>query len=120
MIIAVIVGSAVLGIAPLFYSYVADYRFERSLSALGQNPSISDTEAKEYIAHVRGADNIPQDETPTAVRVTDASPLASFGDVRRGDVILLYRTAGLAVVYDPISQRLINAVSVNIRSQDGR
>ena len=118
IILIAVICAIVLIIAPIFYTYFIDYRAIKSFETSAKNPTITGKEASSIIAKVGTAEKIPKDEIPTVVRITDVSLLSAFGQIRKGDYILLYHQSGLAVVFDEITNRIISAVPVNIKNQN--
>ncbi|MBI4225660.1 hypothetical protein HY612_00945 [Candidatus Roizmanbacteria bacterium] len=55
---------------------------------------------------------LPTDEQPTIVRIKDAEKAKEqsfFKKAKDGDIILLYKKAKLAVLYDPIKKEIIES-----------
>lgn len=120
IILSVVVCVALLSIVPLFYVYFLDRRSINALKTSTINPTVTGKDATRIIAKVSGAEKIPKNETPTVVLVTDTSLLLPFGQVMPRDYILLYHQSNLAVVFDEITNRIINAVPVNIKNTNAK
>ena len=119
--IIIILSVVILTIVPIFYAYYLERSATIALQASAvANPTIVGNDAARIIAKVAHAEKIPKDETPTVVLITDTSLLSPFGQVRPGDYILLYHQSDLAVVFDEITNRIINAVPVNIKNPNAK
>lgn len=118
---SVIIWTVVLAIVPIFYAYYLERNASIALQASAvANPTVTGDNASRIIAKVARAEKIPKDEMPTVVLVTDTTLLKPFGQVRPGDYILLYHQSDLAVVFDEVTNRIINAVSVNIKNPNAK
>ena len=107
-------AAVVLLALPLGYSYWQWRTEDRLLLQLASNPTLGLPESLALIDRVKKFDEVPKDETPTTVRVTDPSVLSSLGWVRRGDIVFLYPRAGRAVVFDSTVGRLMTIVPVHL------
>ncbi len=116
----VVVALTVLISAALSYSYFLARQAEASLKSDVPNPAISGASAQKIVDMVSDFKEVPKNETPTVVLVTDISLLTPFGPARPGDAILLYHQSNLAVLFDPISRRIINIVPVNISTSHAK
>ncbi|MEK9175649.1 MAG: hypothetical protein AAB795_03620 [Patescibacteria group bacterium] len=116
----IIICVAILTIAPIFYAYFLEQRAINTLKTSTINSAITGDIASRIIKEVARAEKIPKNETPTVVLVTDPTTLTPFGQIMPGDYILLYHQSNLAVVYDEISERIINAVPVNIKNPNAK
>ncbi len=105
-----------VSIVPISYSYFLENRTSKSFEVSPKNPLVTGSTASRIIARVAQAEKIPKDEIPTVILITDISALSSFGSVKRGDYVLLYHKAGLGVVFDEVTDQIINAVPVNIKN----
>ncbi len=60
---------------------------------------------------------LPSDESPTLATVTDAEKLktqAFFTNTKNGDKVLIYTKNKLAILYDPIGNKIVAVGTVNL------
>ncbi len=65
---------------------------------------------KPLLQRVSDLTNLPQGEEPEYVRITDINKAKNqpfLVGAKNGDIILLYKKAKLAVLYDPVANRII-------------
>ncbi len=77
-------------------------------------------EAKDLVARVSKLMELPSGEEPTVARITDPTKLASqafFAKAKKGDQVIIYTNAKLAILYDPEVNRILNVAPVNIGAQ---
>lgn len=121
LMITIVICVVLLTIVPIYFTYFLEQRSLAILQASSTaNPTVTGKKAAHIIERVARAEKIPKDEIPTVVVVTDISTLSPFGQIRLGDYILLYHRASLAAVFDEITDRIINAVPVNIKNPNAK
>jgi hypothetical protein len=62
---------------------------------------------------------LPSNESPTVATVVDPSLLSSqpfFANAKKGDVVLIYTSAKMAVLYDPTMNKIVNVAPITIGS----
>lgn len=60
---------------------------------------------------------LPEDETPTLATVTDVDKLktqAFFAKAKNGDKVLIYTENRLAILYDPVGNKIVAVGTVNL------
>ncbi|MEI9966376.1 MAG: hypothetical protein WDN67_01825 [Candidatus Moraniibacteriota bacterium] len=64
---------------------------------------------------------LPEGEEPTLATVKDREKLAEepfFQKAENGDQVLIYREAGVAILYRPSLQKVVNVVSIKLPAED--
>jgi len=109
--ILVIVTLLALGAAIFFF---LKYR------QVQQDPSVAtQVEAKKIGAKVAALLEVPQDETPSVATVTDKSKLNDqqfFAKSENGDKVVVYYSAGIAVLYRPSIDKIISVSPINVNT----
>ena len=78
---------------------------------------VAKAEAKQLSASVSKFMDLPTGEEPTVARVTDATKISAqpfFAKAKNGDQVLIYTEAKLAILFDPVANRIKNVAPVNI------
>lgn len=100
----------------LLLAWVA-FHFFMKYQELKTNPNaVRQEEAVALAAEVGEIMVLPQDEVPTIATVSDPSLLAGqpfFKDAKKGDKVLIYSQAGKAVLYDPVSKKIIGVAPIS-------
>lgn len=95
----------------------AAFYFFTKYRELKQNPNaVNQEEARALAAEVGEIMVLPQDEIPTIATVSDPALLADqpfFQDAKKGDKVLIYSQAGKAVLYDPVSKKIIGVAPIS-------
>ena len=63
---------------------------------------------------------LPPGEQPTVATVSDLSPLKDqlfFKNAKVGDMVLMFPKARRAILYDPISDRIIEVAPITVDAQ---
>lgn len=100
---------AVLGSSAGIYYY---YQY-RSLVERTNNPSIA---VSEVLTKVGKLIDLPQDETPTVATITNPDAIRSqafFAKAKKGDKVILYKNARLAILFDEEANKIVNFGSIN-------
>ena len=104
---------AVLLLSPSFYFYNQNRKLQRFLS----DPSlISKAEADKIIAEVGRLMTLPEGEYPTVATVADLEQLKDkpfFNKAKQGDKVLIYPNAKKAILYDPVTNKIIDVAPIN-------
>jgi len=108
-----IIVLVVLLLSPSFYFYNQNRKLQRFLS----DPSlISKAEADKIIAEVGRLMTLPEGEYPTVATVADLEQLKDkpfFNKAKQGDKVLIYPNAKKAILYDPVTDKIIDITPVN-------
>lgn len=100
---------ASLGVAAYFYSQVNTLKTDPQKAAR--------EEAKTLVERVGKLIVLPEGEEPTIATVTDPELLKDqpfFAKAKKGDKVLIYATAGKAILYDPAENKIVEVAPVNI------
>lgn len=112
-----IVFAFVLAFAPSYYFYTEKQKAQKML----QNPAAAtNEETQKLIAKVGKLIELPTDEEPTVATVSDPEKLKDqpfFAKAKNGDKLLIYNNAKKAILYDPVSNKIIEVAPVNIGTQ---
>ena len=98
---------------------VASYYYLQFSRVSGDPAKISEREAQALIAKVSQLIVLPADETPTVATVTDPDKLKSqpfFANAKAGDKVLIYTAAGKAILYDPVSNKIVEVAPVDLNT----
>ncbi|OGY88929.1 MAG: hypothetical protein A2677_02050 [Candidatus Komeilibacteria bacterium RIFCSPHIGHO2_01_FULL_52_14] len=94
------------------------FSYKSQLQALKANPQkAAQEETRELIARVGKLIVLPSDEEPTIATVADPEKLKDqpfFAKAKAGDRVLIYTNARKAILYDPVSNKIIEVAPVNI------
>jgi len=102
--------AVLLGAAPLLSTYWQDRQDATPLASSTSNPPLLGRKAKAIADAAAQYPYIPQRETPQVFLVTQPGSLPAFGIARRGDAVLVYPEANLAVLYDQQTENIINVI----------
>lgn len=96
----------------------AAYYFYSQLNQVKQDPQkAAQEETKELVAKVSKLIVLPEGEEPTVATVTDPEKLKDqpfFANAKVGDKVLIYSNAKKAVLYDPVSNRIVEVAPITI------
>ena len=108
----------IIAIIGLFGSYY----FYKKYTTLKANPNIEVAKETERLILVLGKlIELPKEETPTIVTVSDKDKLkdqAFFTEAENGDILFVYTTAMKAILYRPSSNKIINLAPININQTE--
>lgn len=117
-IILALVG---LGAGGYFYW---QYQQIKSQEILSQDPQkAADLEKKKLIAEIGKLIELPLGEEPTVATVTDIEKLKDqpfFQKSKNGDKVLIYTNSKKAILFDPISHKVIDVAPINIGSDSAK
>jgi hypothetical protein len=95
---------------------VAGYFYENSISY--KNPTLAaQTEAESLAKEVGKLIILPSDEVPTIATVSDPTALSNqafFTNAKKGDKVLIYTSAKIAILYDPVVKKIVTVAPVNL------
>lgn len=115
IVVGLLVGAA--GGAGYFYRAYKKTLSEKDslLSQLsGKAPEVPEVES--VVASVSKLIDLPQGETPTLATVSDKSKLESqtfFKRAENGDKVLIYTTAGKAILFRPSTGKVVDMTAIN-------
>lgn len=112
---AVVVGVLIVGGGGYFY-----YQAQQT----NLNPQdATEEQNRKTIEEIGKIMDLPQGEQPTVATVTDINALSNqpfFAKAKNGDRVLIYPTAGKAILYDPGAKRIINVSPISIGTQSAQ
>lgn len=117
MVIAFFSVFLLVSIGSSVYFY-RNWQVEKSKSANSSDTAAK--EARDLIAKVGKLMELPTGEEPTVARITDPTKLANqpfFAKAKKGDQVIIYANAKLAILYDPEINKILNVAPVNIGGQ---
>jgi hypothetical protein len=103
------------------YSDRSDLR--QQVDALKANPQVAvQKQTQDLISKVGKLYNLPNGETPTIANVTDAAAAkkqsAFFNNAQKGDKVLMYVKAGVAILYRPSTNKIILVAPLTFTNSD--
>jgi len=108
LIVIILLVAILAGIGGYFYENNVSYK----------NPALAAQTEAENLANIVGKLIIlPTDEVPTIATVSDPSQLANqpfFAKAKKGDKVLIYTSAKIAILYDPMVKKIVNVAPVNL------
>lgn len=111
----IILGGSIFGIIR--------YRaLQAELNQLRENPNlIADQELEQVVGQVGALIDLPTDEKPTLMTVTDADKIRSqtfFARSENGDKLLIYPTARKAILFRPSTNRIIDVATIDLSGEE--
>lgn len=92
--------------------------FYTQYSNLKQNPAAeAQEEVAKLVAQISKLMVLPDGEQPTVATVTDIDKLKDqpfFANAKNGNKVLIYTGAKKAILFDPITQKIIEVAPINI------
>lgn len=104
-----------LALAPSIYFYAKWRQSERTSADPTQ---AAKDRASQVLAKISKFMELP-DEEPTLATVSDVTKLVNqpfFAKAKNGDQVIIFQGARLAILYDPLANKIINVAPVNIGS----
>lgn len=96
----------------------AAYYFYRELAAAKQSSAeVGKKEVEQLVAQVGKLMILPEGEEPTVATVSDPERLKDqpfFLKAKQGDKVLIYTKSGRAILYDPVSKRIVDVAPIKI------
>ena len=114
---AIVLVLLVFGTAWFFY-----YQNQKK-DTVNPNAKTTQDEVKKIVAEVSKLVDLPQGETPTVATVTDITKLKDqpfFQKAKNGDKVLIYTQAKKAILYDPVSKKVLDIAPVNLGSSSAQ
>lgn len=114
IVIAVIVVLAITGAGGYFF-----LQYQKTQQLLRNPGQPAASEIPQLVAKVSKHYDLPESEQPTLATVSDVTKLASqpfFAKAHNDDKVLIYSKAGLAILYRPSLDKIINVGPVNLQS----
>jgi hypothetical protein len=101
-----------ISIAPAYFFFK---RYEETQQLLSNPTLAARQETEDMIAKVKEYVDLPEDEEPSIVTVSDRDKLKGhpfFSKAKNGDKVLIYSKARKAVLYDPTEQKIVNVALI--------
>lgn len=111
-IITVLVVVGASGSSIYFY-----IQYRNAKSVLGNSTKSTFNESAELIKKVDKLIKLPDGENPTIATVSDVTKLKNqpfFANAKNGDKVLIFTKSKKAILYDPVSNRILESQAVNI------
>lgn len=122
-----IIASMFLLIGALVVYLVNDRRkLEQEIKSLSSQQVKQDNsrdEAAKLAAEVGKVIELPSDEVPTVATVVDVNKVKEqpfFANAQNGDKVLLYAKSSKAVLYRPLTSKVIEVAPINLGSNQSR
>lgn len=109
LIIGAIIGLGGLGTAYYYYQQLTEFRLNPQKAAQEETQTLVERVSKLLV--------LPADEQPTVATVVDPDRLKSqpfFANAKRGDKVLIYTNARKAILYNPVTAKIIEVAPINI------
>lgn len=94
------------------------YYFYREYASLKKEPNkAAEEEVKELVTAIGKLIVLPLGETPTIATVSDPEKLQDqsfFAKAKVGDKVLIYTNTKKAILYDPVENKIVEVVPINI------
>jgi hypothetical protein len=100
-------------------SYYFYQKYQTSQKLLNDPTAAQAAEVKSVTAEVGKLMDLPTGETPSVATVLDKTQVTSqafFAKAENGDKVLVYSKAGIAILYRPSTNRIINVAPVNLNT----
>lgn len=115
---------AVVFAATTYYFYTQTVRLTAQLTEVRQSPGkFARAETEELVLRVGSLIELPAGEIPTVATVADPEklrPQAFFAQAKVGDRVLIYTNARRAILYDPVSHKILEVAPVSFEPPGGR
>ncbi len=95
----------------------AVYSYTQLAELKGDPRRIAQQEIEELVNRVGKLIVLPENEQPTVATVSDAESLREqpfFAQAKNGDKVLIYTNARKAILYDPLSNKIVEVAPLNI------
>lgn len=96
------------------------YYFYQKYNTLKANPNLEvQKETQTFVTAVGKLMELPKDETPTIATISDKEKLKDqpfFKAVENGDILLAYTKAQKAILYRPITNKIIEVAPINLNA----
>lgn len=104
---------ALLGIAASVFFFT---KYQNANKLLTNTGAVSADEAKKITDKISKFYSLPSDETPNVATVLDVTKLTDqpfFAKASNDDKVLIYQKAGIAILYRPSENKIINIAPVS-------
>ncbi|MBI2018948.1 LytR C-terminal domain-containing protein [Candidatus Daviesbacteria bacterium] len=111
-----LVGLVILGGGFLLYQ-------NQKSQVLDDSQTISYQDVKKLVEEVSKLIDLPEDETPAVTTITDVAKMQDrpfFQRAKNGDKVLIYTNVAKAILYDPITKKVIDVASLNIGTSSAK
>lgn len=96
------------------------YFYKKASRANPNGDELTQAEVQSLVAEVSKIALVPTGETPVVATVSDPEQLKNqpfFVDAKKGYKVLIYTSEKKAVLYDPVSKKIVNMAPLNMDSQ---
>ncbi len=119
--LVLIVVVAIVGLVTAGYYYLQFYKSQNELKFLKDNPQIvqisEQDAAKQIISEVGKLMQLPENEQAIVATINDKDKFSSqpfFTQAKNGDKILIYPKTNKAILYDPITKKVLDVSTINL------
>jgi hypothetical protein len=112
VIIVILVVIAAVGSSIYFYT-----KYQNAKNVLGNSTKVQVEESTSLINKIGKLIELPKDENPRIATVSDITKLKGdsfFKNAKNGDKILIYVKAKKAILYDPVSNKIVNVQAITL------
>jgi len=112
---SVLTAIVIVGIGLYYFQ-----QYQKNQALLTNPTAVAQKEQQAIVAKVGQLMELPSDEQPTVATVSDITKLSSqqfFQNAKNGDKVLIYPKAKEAILYDPVSNKIVRVGPVNIGGQ---
>ena len=117
LVIWILVFALVVTVGTTLYYYNAYSKIMAQVSP--QNNAANQAVVADLVNKVGKIMVLPTNETPTVATVVDPNLLKSqpfFVNAQKGDAVLIYTSAKMAILYDPSTNKIVNVAPITIGS----
>ncbi|MBI2600322.1 hypothetical protein HYW42_00015 [Candidatus Daviesbacteria bacterium] len=91
-------------------------------SATTQGQVVTKTNREELVKEVSKSIDLPTDEKPVVATITEIEKLKNqpfFQKAKNGDKVLVYQKNKKAYLYDPVTQKVLDIIPINMATPSG-
>jgi hypothetical protein len=111
---SIITGVAAIGASVYFYT-----RYQKALQQIQNPQAAGQQELADIVGRIAKVMDLPTGEQPTLATVTDVTKLKDqpfFAKAKNGDKVLIYNTARKAILFDPVSNKILEVAPLTVAS----
>lgn len=98
--------------APLAWAWQLKRIADTAIADPRSNPPANLRDSRRATICARASGHAPTSEQPQVLLVNNQSSLPALLIAQPGDLLLLYRQSGLMLLYDPLTNRILNQTSI--------
>ena len=104
----------VLVVAPPYYFY---NQYQKARQQLQNSSPSANVEKEKLLAQLSNLIVLPEGEEPTIATISDKEKLKGqpfFAKAKNGDKLIIYTQARKAILYDPVANKVVDMVTLNL------